>query len=203
MWSPDFLGHQVFQKSAIPSDPKSLDEHRRHHVHLFRPPSRRLGIGRREFYLFMGNLHRSRLYRQTTDSRRRDTDCLVLYHCIRLGLSHGFGDLAACIERCADCRRLCSALEAGMEMTRKGKTTQSAAIVVFSSALVNPVFGWSLTMLLDNLGLIGCKERSAELGFMGRVVVPTVGFVILCAAMGAVGMLPGIPAFLEQFRNLH
>ena len=87
-------------------------------------------------------------------------------------------------------------LEAGMEMTRKGKTTQSAAIVVFSSALVNPVFGWSLTMLLDNLGLIGCKERSAELGFMGRVVVPTVGFVILCAAMGAVGMLPGIPAFL-------
>ena len=29
-------------------------------------------------------------------------------------------------------------LEAGMEMTRKGKTTQSASIVVFSSALVNP-----------------------------------------------------------------
>ena len=93
-------------------------------------------------------------------------------------------------------------LEAGMEMTRKGKTTQSAAIVVFSSALVNPVFGWSLTMLLDNLGLIGCKERSAGLGFVGRVIVPAAGFVILCAAMGAVGMLPGIPAFLPHFRQL-
>ena len=59
-------------------------------------------------------------------------------------------------------------LEAGMEMTREGKTTQSAAIVVFSSALVNPAFGWSLTMLLDNLGLIGCKKRSKELSSMNR-----------------------------------
>ncbi len=93
-------------------------------------------------------------------------------------------------------------LEAGMEMTRKGKTTQSAAIVVFSSALVNPVFGWSLTMLLDNLGLIGCKARSAELGFVGRVVVPVIGFVVLCLAMGAVGMFPGIPAFLPHFQKM-
>lgn len=92
-------------------------------------------------------------------------------------------------------------LEAGMEMTRKGKTTQSAAIVVFASALVNPVFGWSLTMMLDNLGLIGDKKRSIELGFAGRVVIPMTGFVILCLAMGAVGMLPGIPAFFPQFRT--
>lgn len=91
-------------------------------------------------------------------------------------------------------------LEAGMEMTRAGKTTQSAAIVVFSSALVNPVFGWSLTMMLDNLGLIGDKKRSVELGFMGRVVIPVVGFAILCFSMAAVGMLPGIPAIFEQFR---
>ena len=91
-------------------------------------------------------------------------------------------------------------LEAGMEMTRKGKTTQSAAIVVFSSALVNPVFGWSLTMLLDNLGLIGDKKRSVELGFAGRVLVPVIGFTVLCLAMAAVGMLPGIPALLPQFR---
>lgn len=91
-------------------------------------------------------------------------------------------------------------LEAGMEMTRAGKTTQSAAVVVFASALVNPVFGWSLTMMLDNLGLIGDKKRSVELGFMGRVVIPVAGFAILCFAMAAVGMLPGIPAIFEQFR---
>lgn len=91
-------------------------------------------------------------------------------------------------------------LEAGMEMTRKGKTTQSAAIVVFASALVNPVFGWSLTMMLDNLGLIGDKQRSVELGLSGRVIIPLVGFVVLCAVMAAVGMFPGIPALLPQFR---
>ncbi|MCZ8488378.1 DUF3360 family protein [Vibrio lentus] len=39
---------------------------------------------------------------------------------------------------------------------------------MFSSALVNPAFGWALTMLLDNLGLVGCKERSSELSKMSR-----------------------------------
>ena len=91
-------------------------------------------------------------------------------------------------------------LEAGMEMTRKGKTTQSASIVVFSSALVNPVFGWSLTMMLDNLGLIGDKERSRQLGLSGRVIIPVIGFVVLCLAMASVGMFPGVPALIPQFR---
>jgi len=91
-------------------------------------------------------------------------------------------------------------LEAGMQMTREGKTTQSAAIVIFSSALVNPVFGWSLTVLLDNLGIIGCKERGKDLGHLGRWIVPGVVFVVLCAVMAAIGMFPGIPALLSAFR---
>lgn len=91
-------------------------------------------------------------------------------------------------------------LEAGMQMTREGKTTQSAAIVIFSSALVNPVFGWSLTVLLDNLGLIGCKERGRGLGHLGRWVIPGVVFVLLCLVMAAIGMFPGIPALLPAFR---
>lgn len=85
-------------------------------------------------------------------------------------------------------------------MTREGKTTQSAAIVVFSSALVNPAFGWSLTMLLDNLGLIGCKERSAELNALSRWVIPLVMFVALTGVMALVGLLPGIPAIMPSFR---
>jgi hypothetical protein len=92
-------------------------------------------------------------------------------------------------------------LEAGMEMTREGKTTQSAAIVVFASSLVNPAFGWSLTMLLDNLGLIGCKARSAELTRMSRWIIPLAMFVILTSVMAMVGMLPGIPALLTSFRQ--
>jgi flagellar biosynthesis protein FliQ len=89
-------------------------------------------------------------------------------------------------------------LEAGMEMTREGKTTQSAAIVVFSSALVNPAFGWALTMLLDNLGLVGCKERSSGLSKMSRWVIPSIMFVVLTAVMASVGMLPGIPALIPS-----
>jgi hypothetical protein len=89
-----------------------------------------------------------------------------------------------------------------MQMTRKGKTTQSAAVVIFSSALVNPVFGWSLTVLLDNLGLIGCKERGRELGHMGRWIIPGAVFLILCTVMAGIGMFPGVPALWESFRGL-
>jgi predicted membrane protein len=88
-----------------------------------------------------------------------------------------------------------------MEMTREGKTTQSAAIFVFASTLVNPAFGWSLTMLLDNLGLIGCKERSAKLSHMNRWIIPLIMFAVLTGVMAMVGMLPGIPALLPNFRH--
>ena len=91
-------------------------------------------------------------------------------------------------------------LEAGMEMTREVKTTQSAAIVVFSSALVNPAFGWSLTMLLDNLGLIGCKERSKELTPMNRWIIPLITFVVLTGVMALVVLLPGLQAIMPNFR---
>lgn len=93
-------------------------------------------------------------------------------------------------------------LEAGMQMTREGKTSQSAAIVIFSSALVNPVFGWSLTVLLDNLGLVGDKARGQQLTHRDRWVIPSIVFVLLCAVMAAIGMFPGVPALLENFRIL-
>lgn len=87
-----------------------------------------------------------------------------------------------------------------MQMTREGKTSQSAAIVIFSSALVNPVFGWSLTVLLDNLGLIGDKERGQSLSHLHRWVIPSIVFIVLCAVMLGIGMFPGIPAMFESFR---
>lgn len=93
-------------------------------------------------------------------------------------------------------------LEAGMQMTREGKTSQSAAIVIFSSALVNPVFGWSLTVLLDNFGLIGDKERGRKLSRLDRWVIPLIVFVLLCGVMAAIGMFPGVPALVESFRQL-
>ena len=94
-------------------------------------------------------------------------------------------------------------LEAGMQMTREGKTSQSAAIVIFSSALVNPVFGWSLTVLLDNIGIIGDKERGQKMTHTDRWVIPSIVFIVLCTVMAGIGMFPGIPALMESFRTLH
>ncbi|MBU2706376.1 DUF3360 family protein [Zooshikella marina] len=91
-------------------------------------------------------------------------------------------------------------LEAGMQMVKDTKDTQSAGICIFASAVVNPVFGWSLTMLLDNNGLIGDKDRSKALSFVDKVVIPGLAFGICFVAMAAVGMLPGVPALVPAFR---
>ncbi|TCS43077.1 DUF3360 family protein [Reinekea marinisedimentorum] len=87
-------------------------------------------------------------------------------------------------------------LEAGMQMVKDTKDSQSAGITIFSSAVVNPVFGWAITMLLDNNGLIGDKERAKTLSFADRIIIPLSAFIISGVAMAAVGMLPGIPALL-------
>ena len=62
------------------------------------------------------------------------------------------------------------------------------------------MFGWSLTVLLDNLGLIGDKERGQSLSHLHRWVIPTIVFIVLCEVMLGSGMFPGIPAMLESFR---
>lgn len=87
-------------------------------------------------------------------------------------------------------------LEAGMEMVQGTKDTQSAGICLFSSAIVNPVFGWALTMFLDNNGLIGDKERPKNLSVLDRLVIPGTALVVSTVAMAIVGMLPGIPALI-------
>ncbi|SQD78205.1 DUF3360 family protein [Moritella yayanosii] len=90
-------------------------------------------------------------------------------------------------------------LEAGMQMIKDAKASQSAGICIFAAAVVNPVLAWAMTMLLDNNGLIGDKERAAKLSFADRIVIP-LGVLIVCfVAMLAVGMLEGkygIPALL-------
>lgn len=87
-------------------------------------------------------------------------------------------------------------LEAGMQMVKDTKCSQSAGICIFAAFVANPVFAWALTMLLDNNGLIGDKERAKTLSFADRIVVPGLAFVICTIAMAAVGMLPGIPKLI-------
>ncbi len=90
-------------------------------------------------------------------------------------------------------------LEAGMQMVRDTKDSQAAGICIFASIVANPVLAWALTMFLDNNGLIGDKERAARLSFMDKIVIPVTVFIICLVAMLAVGMLEaqyGLKAWL-------
>ncbi|NMP15903.1 DUF3360 family protein [Thalassotalea sp. Y01] len=87
-------------------------------------------------------------------------------------------------------------LEAGLQMVKESKDAQSAGICIFAAFVANPVLAWSLTMLLDNNGMIGDKDRAKQLSFADRVIIPGLAFIICLIAMLAVGMLPGIPALL-------
>ncbi|WP_295894024.1 DUF3360 family protein [uncultured Vibrio sp.] len=90
-------------------------------------------------------------------------------------------------------------LEAGMQMVKDTKDSQAAGICIFGSAVVNPVLAWALTMLLDNNGLIGDKERASKLSFVDKIVIPAGVLVICLIAMLAVGMLEsqyGLQAWL-------
>ena len=202
MWSPDFLGHQVFQKISYPERTErvrmDIDDT------MISASVRQVAgsvLGGSNFASSWGT------YIVPAAIAKRPIPAgavLTGLFCVIAGVWGYPMDLA--IWEPVMCVALIVGvfiplLEAGMEMTREGKTTQSAAIVVFASALVNPAFGWSITLVLDNLGLIGSKERSANLSKMSRWIIPVVTFVILTGVMAIVGMLPGIPALLPSFRH--
>ena len=54
-------------------------------------------------------------------------------------------------------------LEVGMQIVSTTKQAQSAGTCIIGSALVNPVFGWSLAMLLENAGFVGNIERGEKI----------------------------------------
>ncbi len=202
MWSPDFLGHQVFQKISYPE--------RTEKVQMNIDDTMSTASIRQVFGSLLGGSNFTSswgTYLIPAAIAKRPIPAGALLTALFCVIAAIWGypmDLA--IWQPVLCVALIVGvfiplLEAGMEMTREGKTTQSAAIVVFASALVNPAFGWSITMLLDNLGLIGCKERSSELSKMNRWIIPGVMFVVLTTVMAAVGMLPGIPALISSFRQ--
>ena len=201
MWSPDFLGHRVFQQLNYPPKAKkvlmNIDD-------TMCVAAARQAVGTA---LGGGNLASSwGTYMVPAAIAKRPIPAgaiLTGLLCVVAALWGYPMDLAIwppVLSVALMVGVFLPLLEAGMQMTREGKTSQSAAIVIFSSALVNPVFGWSLTVLLDNLGLIGDKERGQSLSHLHRWVIPTIVFIVLCAVMLGIGMFPGIPAMLESFR---
>lgn len=90
-------------------------------------------------------------------------------------------------------------IEAGVQMVKKSAGAQAAGICIFASMVINPVLAWALAMFLDNNGLIGDKERAKKLPTVDRLVIP-LGILLICIfAILSVGMLEGtygIQAFL-------
>jgi len=84
-------------------------------------------------------------------------------------------------------------LEAGMQMIRSTQEAQSASFCVFASLILNPVFGWVFSMLLDNTGILGNTERAKSLNRRDRYIIPIAAFVISVGSMVIVGKIPGIP----------
>ncbi|WP_298503125.1 DUF3360 family protein [uncultured Maribacter sp.] len=80
-------------------------------------------------------------------------------------------------------------IEAGIQMVKESSCAQAAGICIFAAMVTNPVLAWALAMFLDNNGLIGDKTRPKNLSMVDRWVIP-LGILIICiVAMLAVGML--------------
>lgn len=82
-------------------------------------------------------------------------------------------------------------IEAGIQMIKKSSCAQAAGVCVFMAMVTNPVLAWALAMFLDNNGLIGDKDRAKKLSVIDRLVIPLTILIICVAAVLVVGMLRG------------
>lgn len=197
MWSPDYLGHRVFQELNYPKNAKGVlmdvDD-------TMVVASVRQGIGA---FLGGGNLASSwGTYMIPAAIAKRPIPGGALLTGLLCILASVFGypmDLAMwepVLRVALIVGVFLPLLEAGMQMVHKHKDSLSAGICIFSCAFVNPVFGWATTMLLDNLGLIGDSERAKTLSIQDKLIIPGVAFVICVGSLALVGQLPGIPALM-------
>lgn len=197
MWSPDYLGHRVFQELNYPKDAKGVlmdvDD-------TMVVASVRQGIGS---LLGGGNLASSwGTYMIPAAIAKRPIPggaFLTGILCLVAGIMGYPMDLAMwepVLRVALIVGVFLPLLEAGMQMIHKHKDSLSAGICIFSCAFVNPVFGWALTMLFDNMGLIGDAERAKTLSLKDRLIIPGCAFIICVGSLALVGQLPGIPAIL-------
>jgi hypothetical protein len=197
MWSPDFLGHRIFQEMNYPKKAKNV---------LMDVDDTMIGCSIRQVVsAFFGSgcitsswgtyMIPAAIAKRPIPGGAIATGILAITVAIA-----GFPMDIAVWQPVLSIALLVGVflplLEAGMEMVQDTKDTQSAGICIFASAIVNPVFGWALTMFLDNNGLIGDRERPKRLSIADRLVIPGLALGVSTIAMAIVGMLPGIPAMI-------
>jgi len=194
MWSPDYLGHRVFQELNYPKKAKDVlmdvDD-------TMTVASIRQAIGA---FLGGGNIASSwGTYMIPAAIAKRPIPggaVLTGVLCILASVLGYPMDLAMwepVLRVALIVGVFLPLLEAGMQMIQKQKDSLSAGTTIFASAFVNPVFGWALAMLLDNLGLIGDRERAKELSWKEKLIIPGVMFIVCVVSLALVGQLPGIP----------
>jgi len=197
MWSPDFLGHRVFQEMNYPEKAKKVlmdvDD-------TMTVSSIRQIVG---VLLGGGNIASSwGTYMIPAAIAKRPIPGGAILTAILCILAAVFGypmDLAMwepVLRVALIVGVFLPLLEAGMQMVKKESDSLSAGTCIFACAFVNPVFGWALTMLLDNMGLIGDRERAKSLTLKERLIIPGVMFIVCAVSLALAGQLPGIPKIL-------
>lgn len=197
MWTPDYLGHRVFQEMNYPKKAKDvlMDVDDTMTVSSIRQI---IGVG-----LGGGNIASSwGTYMIPAAIAKRPIPGGAVLTAILCVLASVFGypmDIAMwepVLRVALIVGVFLPLLEAGMQMVHNSKDSLSAGTCIFACAFVNPVFGWALTMLLDNLGLIGDQERAKNLSWKEKLIIPGVMFLICVVSLAFAGQLPGIRGFL-------
>ncbi|SHJ14251.1 DUF3360 family protein [Algibacter luteus] len=194
MWSPDYLGHRVFQELNYPKKAKDVlmdvDD-------TMTVASVRQIVGST---LGGGNIASSwGTYMIPAAIAKRPIPGGAVLTAILCVLASVFGypmDLAMwepVLRIALIVGVFLPLLEAGMQMVKEHNDSLSAGTCIFACAFVNPVFGWALTMLLDNLGLIGDHKRAKSLTLKERLIIPGVMFLVCVVSLALAGQLPGIP----------
>jgi hypothetical protein len=194
MWSPDFLGHRIFQEMNYPKKAKNVlmdvDD-------TMTVASLRQIIGS---ILGGGNIASSwGTYMIPAAIAKRPIPggaILTAILCILASILGYPMDLAMwepVLRIALIVGVFLPLLEVGMQMIKLQKDSISAGTCIFACAFVNPVFGWALAMLLDNLGFIGDKERSKSFTLKEKLIIPGAMFLICVISLALVGQLPGIP----------
>jgi len=197
MWPPDFLGHRVFQEQNFPEGSEKVlmdvDD-------TMTVCSMRQAVGS---LLGGGNLASSwGTYIIPAAIAKRPIPAGAVLTGIMCILAVVIGypmDLAAwdpVLRVALIVGVFVPLLEVGMQIVRTTQQAQSAGICIMGSALVNPVFGWSLAMLLENAGFVGNIERGEDLPRAARLIIPVATFIVCTVAMAAVGLIPGIPSLI-------
>jgi len=200
MWSPDFLGHRIFQELNYP---RNTDEVLMDVDDTMTTCSIRQIVGTA---VGGGNITSSwgtymipaAIAKRPIPAGSIVLGCLVMLIAI-LGFPMDVAVWPPVMRVALLVGVFLPLLEAGMQMIKNTKDSQSAGICIFTAAVFNPVLAWALTMLLDNNGLIGDKERAKKLSFIDKIIIPASVLIICFVAMLAVGMLEskyGIPALL-------